>query len=211
MTATLTPPDARALILQVYPVADRMARRLNADADDLAQEAVIALMAWWGRYDPARRVSRKAWVTANARYAMINACRDKAVGRALVRVPRHAYAAGVRVNVLSYDDEVPGGGRQGTYAELIPRPPRREVPTTDAEAADLFGAAVRLLGRGLRPREEQLLRLHFVYGLTFKECSKRMGLSEEWLHVTMAPLRDAADAAKRVGYRPRPADAAVTS
>ena len=192
MTVTPPPLGPADFLPQVRRLAGRYARPLNADADDLAQEAMARLVADWNGYDPARGRSRRTWALALSRHAFVDAFRRNDVGRAVVRVPRSAYAAGVRfpVESLAKSSGFMAAGEPLTLGDLVAA--REDRTPTREDAAEMHGTAERLMGRGLTRRERRLLELRFVYDFSVAECSRKMRVSQSTLFADLMALRAAA-------------------
>ena len=189
---TATPPGPADYLAQVHRIAGRYARPLDAEADDLTQEAMARLVADWDGYDPARGRSRRTWALALSRHAFVDAFRRNDVGRAVVRVPRSAYAAGVRFPLTSLA-EVAGYTALGNPVVIADTLPAREDRTpTREDAADMLRAAAGVLGRGLTRRERRLLELRFVYDFSVAECARKMRVSQTTLFSALLLFRAAA-------------------
>lgn len=188
-TVTDCPERIEDYLPLVRQVAKRRAPGLVADAEDLAQEALMRLHREWHTFDPELSL-RTSWIARVAVAAMTDAVRAGATGTGVVRVAKGAYRAGARVQILPlkaltrYAD---GWGEEIDRPELTCTDPPR--PTT-AEEFDCEARAI--IGRALTPKELVALRCVFLEGELLKEAGRRLGLSTSGASYLIAGLIDEA-------------------
>lgn len=176
--------DPAAFVAAVAPLVRSLAAKLAArlrgigvDADDLAQEGLIAAWRMAPRYDPAL-ASPAAFVFRRVSGAMVDYVRGVHEERSR-RVVRDAAAGrGPKIvplcRVLRRHDRTSAG--RATLRDQLSLTVPAAVPSDDP-AAELV-AAVRRLGVDLTAQDREALRLRFGDGLLSREVGRRLGVSE---------------------------------
>lgn len=150
-------------------------RRCRVEADDLFQEAMIAVLRLHPAYDPA---AARPWTFASARVlgAMLDYLRSRHL---IVHVPRSARKRGgadVRVHQLVVHVDRVHGGDTDALADTLAMG-KADPDFGDGTAAE-FAAAVRAARTGLFPDEIRVLVDRFALGLEVKEVAARRGVTE---------------------------------
>ncbi len=160
--------------------ARRLARRCpqsSLTADDLEQEARVAVLKAMPQYDPTR-AKVVTYFPKRVYGAMLDALRDESFaprlavqrGEPLVKVV--TFTAFNRCAYRTQDGEDPKG--YGVY--------RIDPAHHDPEPADCtrveFAALCRRLFDGLTAAERRVLVLYYCDGLTMKQIAGRLGVSE---------------------------------
>ncbi|MBN2492851.1 MAG: sigma-70 family RNA polymerase sigma factor [Planctomycetes bacterium] len=171
----------------VYTVARRMLalRRTALDLEDLVGIGSLALFESLQRYDPRRGVPFATFARHRVRGAILDEMRKLRGGRPegrAARLLRNVSSGGSRVRPA-------GGDRAPAMAQL------REAALDRAAETGSLDLLVDPRGRGsiddferreviahlttsLSARERNILNLHYGRGITMREISKRIGLSE---------------------------------
>lgn len=184
--------DAGELVRRHGPLVRRLAARalprvpgLPLDAEDLAQEAFLALPGAAAAFDPARGVALETYLALRLRGAMLDALRR---ADHLKRAQRARVSAGLEPPVLVGSLDAPADPRDPDSAAVLDLLPQtREPGPGDAlEVRDLCD----YLGRGLDPRRAGAFRLHLLGGLTLARAGREMGLSESCVSQLAADALD---------------------
>lgn len=150
----------------------------RVNRDDVAQEAILGLMEAAGQYDPSRKTSFRTFAVRHVKGRVIDYIRrqmrlDCPVGtiRGPCQVPRREL---IPFSTLSNDDF-------NTF----------DVPAEHNFDNVIIADQINYLLKNMesRLREFIILRLE---GLTHKEISRRLGVSEAWVSKTFSEIIDLA-------------------
>jgi len=221
--------EADELIMKYAPAIDRIARRivsrtgLQSAFDDLWSAGALGLVEAARRFDASRGVTFETFVEHRIRGAMLDElrrmdhlprrlrsrtddlqkARKKLQGQLGREVSTEELAAEMKVDL----EEV--GGIEALLEPFVPLD--RLAPTASEEGAieDRLSRA-QLVGkleagiRGLPPRLQTVLGLHYLEGLTYREIAKMLDVSEprvcqlhsDGLRKLRAVMLDPADASE---------------
>jgi RNA polymerase sigma-B factor len=167
--------SARGVLIEEHlSLARVLARRFaggGEQLDDLVQVGAIGLIKAADRFDPGRGVPFAAYAVPTILGELRRHLRDRAWP---VRVPRAAYADGMRVRSLP-------------LSEAERRDPAGELELELGESRALIAAGIRALDE----RSRRILHLRFYAGLSQSGIAAELGLSQ--VHVSRL-LRSSLDA-----------------
>jgi len=142
--------EVMKLAPKVRRIAMALSRKNSAfSADDLAQEAFVALISAFKRFDPSRQVNFQSYSATRLRGAMFDAMRQ----------------SGCRESEELVDD-------------LIPDMPFKEMRSAESrEMIIRFSRFLHIAMSKLGKIEKDVVRLRYMQGLSVRDVAKLLGVS----------------------------------
>lgn len=162
--------------------------RLLGEIEEVAQIGAIGVMKAVEKFDRSRGVKFATFAAARIRGEILDAARN--VG--FIRVPRSAYASGVRVETVGSLERL-----RAAFESDAGKPTGFELASARRDQDELEFAIDRF-SRKLNRTERSVLRLYFGLGsglpLTMKEVGQLHGVSESRISQMMSEILARAEA-----------------